>query len=105
MAKVELSPPPSNIISHLRVGDEEVEYKFPYQLLIWLNSIFNRVGGGPFLIQGYAVASLPSAESYGALTGDSFSSLIFVADEVGGPTMAFSDGVNWLRCSDNAIVS
>jgi hypothetical protein len=105
MAKVELNPPPSNIISHLRVGGEEVEYNLPYQLLIWLNSIFNRVGGGPFLVQGYQVASLPDATSYGSTAGDTFSALIFITDESGGPTMAFSDGTNWLRISDNTIVS
>ena len=30
---------------------------------------------------------------------------IYIPDEAGGPTLAFSDGTNWLRNSDNAVVS
>ena len=30
---------------------------------------------------------------------------IYVSDEVGGATLAFSDGVNWRRVQDRAIVS
>ena len=103
--KVQLNSPPTNIISHVRVGDEEAEFKLPYQLMIWLNSIFNRVGEGPFLVQGYTVAALPAPENYGSIGDDPFSSMIFIKDETGGPTMAFSNGTNWLRVSDNAIVS
>lgn len=32
-------------------------------------------------------------------------SWIFVTDEVGGATPAFSDGVNWRRAADRAVVS
>lgn len=103
--KVQLSSPPTNIIQKVRVGNEEVEYQFPYQYLTWLNSVFNRVGSGPFLIQGYSVTDLPDPSEYGSTGEDSFSSLIFVSDETNGPTMAFSNGVNWLRLSDNQIVS
>jgi hypothetical protein len=31
--------------------------------------------------------------------------MIFVSDEIDGPTMAFSDGVNWLRVRDNAVIT
>ncbi len=31
--------------------------------------------------------------------------IIVVTDDVGGPTLALSDGTNWLRVSDNAVVS
>ena len=30
---------------------------------------------------------------------------VFVSDETGGPTIAFSDGTNWRRVQDLAIVS
>lgn len=72
----------------------------------WFNSIFSRVGEGPLLIQGYAVASLPDVTINGN-TGstDPFSSIIFVRDETGGSSLAFSDGTNWRRLSDRAIVS
>lgn len=105
MARVELTSPPSNMISKVRVGNEEVQYKLPYQLLTWMNSVSNRVGAGPFLVQGYAVANLPDATDFGSTGSDAFSAIIFVKDETGGATLAFSDGTNWLRTSDNAIVS
>ncbi len=45
----------------------------------------------------YTVATLPSASTT--------SGLIYVSDETGGATVAFSDGTNWLRVQDRAIVS
>ena len=47
----------------------------------------------------YTVLTLPdvpAADSPG---------LIFVSDETGGAVPAFSDGSNWLRCTDRTIVS
>jgi len=45
----------------------------------------------------YTVTTLPSATAAGGL--------IYVFDEVGGSTPAFSDGIAWRRVSDRAIVS
>lgn len=45
----------------------------------------------------YTVATLPSAIEAGGS--------IFVSDEVGGSILAFSDGINWRRVTDRAIVS
>ncbi len=45
----------------------------------------------------YTVATLPSAAGAGAM--------IFVSDEAGGAVVAFSDGTNWRRVTDRAIVS
>jgi hypothetical protein len=47
----------------------------------------------------FAVAALPSAAAHGA------GALIFVADESGGPVLAFSDGNLWRRTTDRAPVS
>lgn len=47
-------------------------------------------------LQSYTVATLPSAET---------PRLIFVSDEIGGPVPAYSDGTNWRRVSDGAVVS
>lgn len=44
----------------------------------------------------YTVATLP---------GHSAGGMIYVSDESGGATMAFSDGTNWRRCQDRAVVS
>lgn len=89
--KVSLSPPPTVTESGLA-----------YHWVRWFENLFTRIGAGPFLIQGYQVSGLPIAADWG---GSEFSSLIFVSDEVGGPTLAFSDGTNWRRVQDRAIVS
>jgi hypothetical protein len=69
----------------------------------WLNQLDRRLGQGPFLVQGYAVANLPDATEWGS--SDDFTSLIYIYDETGGATLAFSDGTNWRRVQDRAIVS
>lgn len=48
--------------------------------------------------QSYTVATLPSAAT-------NASSMIYVSDESGGATVAFSDGINWRRVQDRNIVS
>lgn len=53
---------------------------------------------GPVRVQSYAVSGLPAA---GAGAGQ----IIFVSDESGGATLAFSDGANWRRVQDRAVVS
>lgn len=64
-------------------------------------TIFDPDGGmtvqGPIYAESYTVATLPSAATAGGL--------IYVSDETGGPVMAFSDGTNWRRMTDRAVVS
>lgn len=48
-------------------------------------------------LKSYTVSTLPVATTAGGL--------IFVADESGGAVTAFSDGANWRRTTDRAIVS
>ena len=90
--KVELSSPLSIFSLEL-----------PEPLLRWCESISTRVGSGPFKLQGYAKASLPSASAWGNST--EFSSLIYVNDDVDGPTIAFSDGTDWRRVQDRNVIS
>jgi hypothetical protein len=45
----------------------------------------------------YTVATLPSATNVGQI--------IYVSDETGGAVIAFSDGTNWRRVTDRAIVA
>lgn len=52
----------------------------------------------PLQLKSYAVADLPDASDW---TG----AMIFVSDETGGATPAYSDGTNWLRVADRAVVS
>jgi hypothetical protein len=47
---------------------------------------------------GFNVADVPPASENESME-------IYVPDESGGATLAFSDGVNWLRVQDRAIIS
>ena len=53
-------------------------------------------GGGFPVCPSFTVATLPSHKTGG---------MIFVSDETGGATLAFSDGANWRRFRDSLIVS
>lgn len=49
--------------------------------------------------ESYTVGTLPSASTAGA------GAMTYVTDDVGGSTLAVSDGTNWRRTSDRAIIS
>ena len=49
------------------------------------------------IVPTYTVSTLPSA--------DPQAQIIFVSNETGGAVLAFSDGTNWRRCTDRAIVT
>lgn len=53
--------------------------------------------GLPAQLPSHTVGALPTAANAG--------SMIFVTDETGGAVPAFSDGTNWRRVTDRAIVS
>ena len=92
--KVRLDPPP-------RVNSDLAHRSWQE----WFSTVHQRLGQGPFLLQGYVVAALPDATEFGTTGTLPFSSMIFVSDETGGATLAFSDGTNWRRVQDRAIVS
>lgn len=69
----------------------------------WLYQLYVRVKPGPFKIKAYAKADLPPASDWS--DGSTFSAIVYVTDEVGGAVLAFSDGTNWRRVTDRAIVS
>lgn len=59
--------------------------------------------GAAVRIPVYAKASLPdAAENFQA---DVFSSLIYVKDDAGGAIPAFTDGTNWRRVTDRAVIA
>jgi hypothetical protein len=49
------------------------------------------------IVPTYTVTTLPPA--------DPQAQIIFVSNESGGAVLAFSDGTNWRRCTDRAIVT
>jgi len=53
---------------------------------------------GPVRVKGYTVAGVPSAAA-GA------GQIIYVSNESGGAVLAFSDGTNWRRVTDRAVIS
>lgn len=56
-------------------------------------------GGVPYgPIPTFTAADLPSA-------ADWLRCLIYVSDETGGATIAFSDGSQWRRVQDRAVIS
>ena len=57
----------------------------------FINDVFGPVG------DSYVVSALPSAAQPGQM--------IYVSDETAGSVMAFSDGSNWRRITDRAVVS
>lgn len=70
-------------------------------LLDFFDEIVQRLNanllGNQVQLMSYEVDELPSAATAGGL--------IFVTDETGGAVPAFSDGVNWRRVTDRAVVS
>lgn len=91
---VSLSPPPNR--NEIGIG---------WVMKNWLQSLFDRVGAGPFMLQGYSKAALPTAADWGKITTPCFTSLIFVYDDVGGPVVAYSNGTSWKRIDTNAVIS
>lgn len=53
----------------------------------------------PPVVPSYTVAAAPSAAAAGA------GAIIYVTDESGGAVLAFSDGADWRRSTDRAVIS
>ena len=72
------------------------------RLVNWIDGRF----ASPPRIPSFTVANLPDPVDYfNSLVGRGSSALIFVTNETGGSVPAFSDGTNWRRVTDRAIVS
>ena len=60
------------------------------------------------LLEAYELAiNEPRLPSFTVATAPDVSEtrMIYVSDEVGGATIAFSDGVSWFRVQDRVIIS
>lgn len=62
-----------------------------------LTNAASDLSGGVVYFKSYTTSNLPSASTAGGM--------IYVSNESGGAVMAFSDGTNWRRVTDRAIVS
>ena len=54
--------------------------------------------GGPVEFPRYSVSGVPDATAY-------IGHMVFINNETGGPVMAFSDGTDWRRVTDRAVIS
>lgn len=85
-------------------GDDHLHVKVSNDGSLWQEVMILRtdartVFGGAVSLASYAKAALPSPATSGA------GAMAFVTDETGGPTPAYSDGTNWRRVADRAVVS
>lgn len=87
--KIELESPPTQVKD------------FNHIWRTWLSNLYTRING-PFMVPSYTVVSAPSPTNW---QGTGFSSIIYVSDETGGATLAFSDGTNWRRVQDRTIIA
>lgn len=66
----------------------------------WLDLLVKQVNNpvvDSLRLPSYTVTTVPSASNAGMI--------IYISNESGGAVLAFSDGTNWRRCTDRAIVS
>jgi hypothetical protein len=77
------------LVTLLTTSDAEDQY---------LSRNGNLEATGPVRLASYTVATVPTAADY-------TQGLIYVSDETGGATVAVSNGTNWVRLQDLAIIS
>ena len=65
----------------------------------WFYRIYDILSGDePIKVMNTTVSSVPAASEH-------ISSIVYISDESGGSVLAFSDGANWRRSTDRAIIS
>ena len=87
-------PQPTNYADWRQWAVQVVRVLIPFMTETRL-SFFRQ--GQVLKLASYTVATLPDASEPGRM--------IYVSDEAGGAVVAFSDGANWLRVTDRAVVS
>jgi hypothetical protein len=87
-------------------GDDNLHLKVSPDGASWSEALVLSSGAGPratvdgaIQVKAIAKATLPAASTQGA------GAILFVPDEAGGATLAFSDGTSWRRVADLAVVS
>lgn len=69
-----------------------------YQYFRELDQAIRGLISGPVFLPTYTVSTVPSAAG-------NAQAWIYVSNESGGAQPAFSDGTNWRRASDRAVIS
>lgn len=83
-------------------GDDKLHLKVSPDGTTWAEALVVDPTGrlsanAPVTLRSYTVAALPSASPAGQL--------VYVSNEAGGATLAFSDGTNWRRTADRNVAS
>lgn len=81
----------------------ETDEQYFGQIELWIKQVTDLLRGVNDT-QSFTVATLPPATDYDPSV-NGFANFVYVSDETGGAQMAFSDGTNWRRFTDRAIVS
>jgi hypothetical protein len=101
MTALTTQPHHADAIGFIAQGENKVNISIPYLNFIddLVEKLNSKLFGNQITLDTYTVATLPTVPDVTA------PGLIFVSDETGGAIPAFSDGTNWRRVSDRAIVS
>lgn len=85
-----------------RVEDIILDKKASVRFQLFLDDLEDRVNrflvGDAVIVPEYTVAGVPTASDWD-------NGVIIVSNEAGGRTLATSDGTNWRRVSDGAVIS
>lgn len=95
-----ISPPPSTV-QILEGQPVKLSVKGWGIWVLWFKTLYQAVARPR--IPAYAKANLPAANTFG--DGSTFSGLVYVTNDVGGATIAFTDGTSWRRVQDRAVIS
>ena len=88
--------------NQLREGDNQLYFG---QIELWIKQVYDNLTGINET-KSYTVLELANIDASTfdpSVTGRA--AFVYVSDETGGAQMAFSDGTNWRRFTDRAIVS
>ena len=80
-------------------GGEIATYMSEVEL--WIKQVYDNLTNIS-QVRVYTVVNLPDAADFDPATGDA--GYLYVSDETGGATLAFSDGTDWRRVQDRAVV-
>lgn len=91
-------PPPKTVPDEINRILSLPGFDFFKRLADALYFLWESFNKGLIRFPSYTVAAVPNASKN---TGR----IIYVSDETGGATLAFSDGTSWRRVQDRAVIS
>ena len=77
--------------------------KYFADIELWIKQVYENLTGVNEA-KAFTVATLPDPADYDPETNGR-AAFVYVSDESGGATLAFSDGTDWRRVQDRAVVT